>query len=42
MRIVKGQFKGREIIAPKGRDTRPTSDRARESIFNVLAHADWS
>lgn len=42
MRIVGGQFKGREIVAPPGRDTRPTSDRARESIFNVLAHAPWS
>ncbi|HYD87191.1 MAG TPA: 16S rRNA (guanine(966)-N(2))-methyltransferase RsmD [Vitreimonas sp.] len=42
MRIVGGQFKGRAIAAPEGRDTRPTSDRARESLFNVLAHADWS
>ena len=42
MRIVGGQFKGREIVAPPGRDTRPTSDRARESIFNILAHAPWS
>lgn len=42
MRIVGGQFKGRAIAAPQGRDTRPTSDRARESVFNVLAHADWS
>ncbi len=42
MRIVGGKHKGREIVAPQGRDTRPTSDRARESIFNVLAHADWS
>lgn len=42
MRIVGGQFKGRAITAPPGRDTRPTSDRARESLFNVLAHADWS
>lgn len=42
MRIVGGQFKGRAIVAPQGRDTRPTSDRARESIFNVLAHAEWS
>ena len=42
MRIVGGQFKGRAIAAPQGRDTRPTSDRARESIFNVLAHADWA
>lgn len=42
MRIVGGQFKGRAIAAPAGRDTRPTSDRARESVFNVLAHAKWS
>ncbi len=42
MRIVGGQFKGRAITGPPGRDTRPTSDRARESVFNVLAHADWS
>lgn len=42
MRIVGGRFKGRAIEAPKGRDTRPTGDRARESLFNVLAHAAWS
>jgi 16S rRNA (guanine966-N2)-methyltransferase len=42
MRIVGGQFKGRAIAAPPGRDTRPTGDRAREAVFNILAHADWS
>ena len=42
MRIVGGAFKGRAIVSPQGRDTRPTSDRTRESVFNVLAHADWS
>ncbi len=42
MRIVSGQFKGRPIKAPKTDATRPTSDRARESLFNVLAHADWA
>lgn len=42
MRIVGGQFKGRAIVAPQGRDTRPTGDRARESIFNILTHADWA
>jgi 16S rRNA (guanine966-N2)-methyltransferase len=42
MRIVGGQFKGRPIAAPAGRDTRPTSDRAREAMFNILAHAPWS
>jgi 16S rRNA (guanine966-N2)-methyltransferase len=42
MRIVGGQFKGRAIAAPQGRDTRPTGDRAREAVFNILAHAPWS
>ena len=42
MRIVGGTLKGRTILTPEGRDTRPTSDRARESIFNVLAHAHWA
>lgn len=42
MRIVGGQFKGRPLTAPKGDKTRPTSDRARESLFNVLAHAAWA
>ena len=42
MRIVAGQYKGRPIQAPKGDATRPTSDRARESLFNILAHADWA
>lgn len=42
MRIVGGTFKGRALVAPQGRDTRPTSDRAREAVFNVLAHAGWS
>ena len=42
MRIVGGQFKGRSLAAPVGSATRPTSDRARESIFNILAHAEWA
>lgn len=42
MRIVGGRFKGRAIAAPPGRDTRPTGDRVRESLFNVLVHAEWS
>lgn len=42
MRIVAGQFKGRPLQAPKTRETRPTSDRARESLFNMLMHADWA
>jgi len=42
MRVVGGKFKGRNITAPRGHSTRPTSDQARESIFNILAHADYA
>lgn len=42
MRIVAGTLKGRTIRTPPGLDTRPTSDRARQAIFNILAHAPWS
>ena len=42
MRIVGGTFKGRRLVAPEGRDVRPTSDRVRESIFNILEHAAFS
>jgi 16S rRNA (guanine966-N2)-methyltransferase len=42
MRIIAGTFSGRPLVAPPGRATRPTSDRAREAVFNVLAHAPWS
>jgi 16S rRNA (guanine966-N2)-methyltransferase len=38
MRIVAGQHKGRHLAVPHGRDTRPTSDRVREAIYNVLSH----
>lgn len=39
MRIVGGTFRGSHISAPKGTGTRPTSDRVRESLFNILAHS---
>jgi 16S rRNA (guanine966-N2)-methyltransferase len=38
MRIIAGKFKGRALTPPQGQDTRPTSDRLREALFNVLAH----
>src|SRR5690606_38530585 len=38
MRIVGGELRGRRLAAPSGRSIRPTSDRARESLFNVLQH----
>ena len=42
MRIVSGTLKGRTIVAPEGQGTRPTSDRARQAVFNVLEHAAWA
>ena len=36
MRIIAGTRKGHTIQAPPGRDTRPTSDRVRENVFNIL------
>jgi 16S rRNA (guanine966-N2)-methyltransferase len=39
MRIVGGRFRGRTLAAPKSQVIRPTADRLRESLFNILAHA---
>src|SRR6266851_2632360 len=39
MRIVGGRLGGRPLAAPKSQNIRPTSDRLRESLFNILAHA---
>ncbi len=38
MRIVGGRFRGRLLAPPKDRSVRPTSDRLRESLFNILKH----
>src|SRR5215813_10429862 len=38
MRIVGGRLGGRTLAAPKSQNIRPTSDRLRESLFNILAH----
>ncbi|MDQ2859933.1 MAG: 16S rRNA (guanine(966)-N(2))-methyltransferase RsmD [Pseudomonadota bacterium] len=42
MRIVGGMHRGRVLVAPKGHSTRPTADRTRQAIFNILEHAAWS
>jgi 16S rRNA (guanine966-N2)-methyltransferase len=42
LRIVSGEFRGKTLAAPRGEATRPTSDRARQAIFNILEHAPWS
>jgi 16S rRNA (guanine966-N2)-methyltransferase len=38
MRVIGGSWRGRRLDAPQGRTVRPTSDRAREAIFNILEH----
>jgi 16S rRNA (guanine(966)-N(2))-methyltransferase RsmD len=40
MRIVGGEHRGARIYAPKGLDTRPTSDRVREAAFNLIGPVD--
>ena len=37
MRVIAGQYRGRVLKNPQGTQTRPTSDRLRETLFNVLA-----
>jgi len=37
MRVIAGTYRSRPLTAPRGLDTRPTSDRLRETLFNVLA-----
>ena len=39
MRIVGGSLRGRRLLAPDGADIRPTADRAREALFNILQHS---
>ena len=40
MRVIAGSRKGHRIAAPRGRDTRPTSDRVRENAFNLIGPVD--
>lgn len=39
MRVVGGRLKGRNLASPSSRNIRPTADRLRESVFNILVHA---
>ena len=36
MRVIAGDFKGRKLFAPRGTEARPTSDRVKEAIFNMV------
>jgi 16S rRNA (guanine966-N2)-methyltransferase len=42
MRIVAGAWRGRRLAAPEGAATRPTSDRARQALFDVLTHGAFA
>lgn len=42
MRVVSGRFRGKPLVAPPGPATRPTGDRARQAVFNILEHAAWA
>jgi 16S rRNA (guanine966-N2)-methyltransferase len=41
MRIVAGVWRGRTLLAPAGAATRPTADRVRQALFDMLLHAPW-
>ena len=42
LRIVGGVHRGRRLVAPPGDAVRPTSDRAREALFNILSHGNFA
>ncbi len=42
MRIIGGAWRGRPLVAPAGRATRPTADRVRQALFDRLLHAPWA
>lgn len=42
MRIVAGAWRGRALTAPPGQATRPTADRVRQALFDMLLHAPWA
>ena len=42
MRIVAGDWRGRTLTAPSGTETRPTADRVRQALFDILMHAPWA
>ncbi|MDE8346764.1 MAG: RsmD family RNA methyltransferase [Acidocella sp.] len=40
-RVIAGAWRGRRLVAPTGAQTRPTSIRARQAVFDILMHAPW-
>ena len=41
MRVIAGRYARKQLVSPAGFLTRPTADRAREALFNILQHQDW-
>ncbi len=41
MRIIAGHYKGTQLHTPTGLETRPTADRVRQTLFDILLHAKW-
>ena len=42
IRITGGQWRGRKLFVPDGDTTRPTMDKTRGAIFNILTNAEWA
>jgi 16S rRNA (guanine966-N2)-methyltransferase len=42
IRVIAGRWRGRRLAVPPGLATRPTSDRARQALFDMLWHAPWA
>jgi 16S rRNA (guanine966-N2)-methyltransferase len=42
MRIIAGRWRGRRLAGPAGDATRPTADRARQALFDMLMHSPWA
>ena len=40
MRIISGKAKGKKVLIPKDKKTRPLKDMVKESIFNIIKHSD--
>ena len=36
MRVISGEYRGRRLLEPEGRDVRPTTDQVKESLFNII------
>ena len=41
MRIISGNLKGKKILQPKDKNTRPLKDLTKESIFNIIEHSNF-